>query len=239
MEDDEIRKMLEEYSDYMADTYDKKYGNQPEHTFSPAFEKKMQRLIRNQKRYGRHAVMGGRIVKAASILLVCGISLAGVAHISAKYFGMNPWKELIVNQGDMDQVQFQKKEGKEETGIVRKNMIPTYVPEGFEMTYKDINLNGLFKVYDTTWKTKDEEGVILFSSIEITEDSVELRDNEFVKIDKTSVAVYEAKVCYKKNDNVILMWNDEAFDNMVTFTGVEVKEVLHMAESLYNTEEKK
>lgn len=35
------------------------------------------------------------------------------------------------------------------------------------------------------------------------------------------------------------MWNDEAFDNMVTFTGVEVKEVLHMAESLYNTEEKK
>ena len=58
-------------------------------------------------------------------------------------------------------------------------------------------------------------------------------------IDKTSVAVYEAKVCYKKNDNVILMWNDEAFDNMVTFTGVEVKEVLHMAESLYNTEEKK
>ncbi len=238
MKEDEIKKMLERYSDYMADTYDKKYGNQPEHTFSPAFEKKMKRLIKNQKRYGKYAVMGGRIVKAASILLVCGISFVGVTHISAKYFGMNPWKELVVNQGDMDQVQFQKKEGKEETGVVRKNMIPTYVPEGFEMTYKDIN-TGLFKVYDTMWKTKDGGGVIFFSSIEITENSVEFRDNEFVKIDKSTVAVYEAKICYKENDNIILMWNDDIYENMVTFAGVETKEVLHMAESLYNKEEKK
>ena len=51
MKEDEIKKMLERYSDYMADTYDKKYGNQPEHTFSPAFEKKMKRLIKNQNRY--------------------------------------------------------------------------------------------------------------------------------------------------------------------------------------------
>ncbi len=238
MKEDEIKKMLERYSDYMADTYDKKYGNQPEHTFSPAFEKKMKRLIKNQKRYGKYAVMGSRIVKAASILLVCGISFVGVTHISAKYFGMNPWKELVVNQGDMDQVQFQKKEGKEETGVVRKNMIPTYVPEGFEMTYKDIN-TGLFKVYDTMWKTKDGGGVIFFSSIEITENSVEFRDNEFVKIDKSTVAVYEAKICYKENDNIILMWNDDIYENMVTFAGVETKEVLHMAESLYNKEEKK
>ena len=239
MEDDEIRKMLEEYSDYMADTYDKKYGNQPEHTFSPVFEKKMQRLIRNQKRYGKHAVIGGRIIKAASILLVCGISLAGAAHISAKYFGMNPWKELIANQGDMDQVQFQKKEGKEETGVVRKNMIPTYVPEGFEMTYKDINLNELFDTYDAVWEKEDENGIISFSSIEIVEDSAGFRDNEFIRTEKVSVMVYEARLCYKEDGEIILMWNDETYENLVNYANTDTEEVIMLAESLYETEEKK
>ena len=239
MEDDEIRKMLEEYSDYMADTYDKKYTNQPEHTFSPAFEKKMQRLIRNQKRYGRHAVMGGRIVKAASILLVCGISLVGAAHISAKYFGMNPWKELVVNQGDMDQVQFQKKKGKEETSVVRKNMIPTYVPEGFEMTYKDINLNELFDTYDAVWEKEDENGIISFSSIEIVEDSAGFRDNEFIRTEKVSVMVYEARLCYKEDGEIILMWNDETYENLVNYANTDTEEVIMLAESLYEIEEKK
>jgi len=236
MEDDEIRKILEEYSDYMADTYDKKYGNQPEHTFSPAFEKKMQRLIRNQKRYGKHAVMGGRIVKAASILFVCGISLAGAAHISAKYFGMNPWKELIVNQGDMDQVQFQEKE---ETGVVRKNMIPTYVPEGFEMTYKEIDLNELFDTYDAVWEKEDENGIISFSSIEIVEDSAGLRDNEFIMTEKVSVMAYEARLCYKKDGEIILMWNDETYENLVNYVNIDTEEVIRLAESLYEAGEKK
>lgn len=239
MEDDEIRKILEEYSDYMADTYDKKYGNQPEHTFSPAFEKKMQRLIRNQKHYGKHAVIGGRIVKAASILLVCGISLAGAAHISAKYFGMNPWKELVVNQGDMDQVQFQKKKGKEETSVVRKNMIPTYVPEGFEMTYKDINLNELFDTYDAVWEKEDENGIISFSSIEIVEDSAGFRDNEFIRTEKVSVMVYEARLCYKEDGEIILMWNDETYENLVNYANTDTEEVIMLAESLYEIEEKK
>lgn len=232
MDDSEMRRVLEEYSDVQLDAYCKKYDNQPEHIFSPAFEKKMQRLIKNQKRYGRHAALGGKIAKAASILFVCGIILAGASHISAKYFGMNPWKEFIVNQGDMDKVQFQKKDGAEEKGVIRKHMIPTYVPEGFELAYKDINTN-LFKVYDTTWKTENEKGMILFSSIEINEDNIELRDNEFVKVDRVSVAAFEAKLCYKEDDTIILMWNDDVFENMVTFTRVEVKEVLYMAESLY------
>ncbi len=221
MDDSEMRRVLEEYSDTQLDAYCKKYDNQPEHIFSPVFEKKMQRLIKNQKRYGRHAVLGGKIARAASILLICGIILAGASHISAKYFGMNPWKEFIVNQGDMDKVQFRKKEGAEEKGVIRKHMIPTYVPEGFELTYKDINTN-LFKVYDTTWKTEDEKGMILFSSIEINEDNVELRDNEFVKVNNASVAKYKAKLCYKADNNIFLIWNDDVFENMVTFTGVEV-----------------
>lgn len=239
MKDDDIKKILEEYSDYMSDTYDKKYANQPEHTFSPAFERKMRRLIRNQKWYGKHAVMGGRIVKAAVILLVCGISLVGVSHISAKYFGINPWKEQIVTQSDMDmdEIQFRKKEGKEEPGVVRKNMIPTFVPEGFEMTHKDINLDGLFDTYDTVWKTEDESGIIAFSSIGISENSIGLRDNEFIKVERTTVAVYEARLCYKENGVIILMWNDEIYENLVDYVGTDTKEVIRMAESLYETEE--
>ena len=95
MDDSEMRRVLEEYSDTQLDAYCKKYDNQPEHIFSPVFEKMMQRLIKNQKRYGRHAVLGGKIARAASILLICGIILAGASHISAKYFGMNPWRNLL------------------------------------------------------------------------------------------------------------------------------------------------
>ena len=118
-------------------------------------------------------------------------------------------------------------------------MIPTYVPEGFEMTYKDIDLNELFDTYDAVWEKEDENGIISFSSIEIVEDSAGLRDNEFIRTEKVSVVVYEARVCYKKDGEIILMWNDESYENLVSYVNTDTEEVIRMAESIYETREKK
>ena len=123
------------------------------HTFSDAFEKKMDKLIHKEKRL-RFAEKAGKVLRYAAIiaLILIGVSLpfGGMAKAAAL---VERIKTVI---GDMFFYEYKTDVDVEDVGTPELRL-PTYVPEGYECEDSYIIQDGKRIYYDSEYDYEEKE----------------------------------------------------------------------------------
>ena len=141
--------MLKQAAAVSADVYmkavDKQYSDQPNHTFSPEFERKIAKL----KRKADHPILYSPLYRAASIILALllgsGVWLAFDTDARAAFFGWikNTYEHYFVYNYEGDA---------SDNGITHYEL--TWIPEG----YRELDL--IYQAYSATLKYYNEQGLI-------------------------------------------------------------------------------
>lgn len=144
--------MLKEAAAASADAYmkmvDKKYFDKPNHTFSPEFERKIDKL----KRKADHPILYSPLYRVASIILAlfigCGVWLTVDTPARAAFFGWikNTYEHYFVYKYDVGSNDVSK----EGTGHYEL----TWIPEGYKKLHEDLSSNMISKSY------VNEEGMV-------------------------------------------------------------------------------
>ena len=144
--------MLKQAAAVSADVYmkavDKQYSDQPNHTFSPEFERKIAKL----KRKADHPILYSPLYRVASIILAvfigCGVWLTIDIDARAAFFGWikDTYEHYFVYNYEGDNADTAN------NGITHYEL--TWIPEGYRELGEDNLANMLTKTY------ANEEGMV-------------------------------------------------------------------------------
>lgn len=192
------------------------------HTFSDAFEKKMDKIVRKEKRL-RFAEKTGKVLRYAAIiaLILIGVSLpfGGMAKAAAL---IERIKTVI---GDMFFYEYKTDVDVEDIGTPELRL-PTYVPEGYECVDSNISAVSSYAVYEN-----DAGQLLSYDQYIIIDGQQMYYDSEYD---------YEEKMEFMGNELVFLCY-DEGFMGAIytcgmygydiTIESLDKNEVLKILES--------
>ena len=108
MEQEYLSKILGDFAESRMNTlYSEDKYNQAQRQFTKHYEKKIKRLIANEKYFGTHIRLANGMRRVA-VLAVTVISLIAANTVSAKVFGFNPWEMIKKSLGDMYEIRYEK-----------------------------------------------------------------------------------------------------------------------------------
>lgn len=206
----------------MLDAARQEYGDlideQPEHDFSPAFEKKMNKLIRRAK----HPVWHNFVHAAACVLLALLLTSCAVLAVSPEAReALTGWvREVYENYF------VYRYAGPEETKPEDVGYLPSWVPEGYEVEFQSMTNDGSTIIY------RNEEGklivfVVMKSGGVIQVDAV----NPIQTVVNGSPA--ELYLDPVEGGANVLIWEDEAEETMFRIIALlSGEEIIKMAESV-------
>ncbi|MBE5948590.1 MAG: DUF4367 domain-containing protein [Lachnospiraceae bacterium] len=193
------------------------------HTFSDEFERKMDKIVRKEKRL-RFAEKTGKVLKYAAIiaLILIGVSLpfGGMAKAAAL---IERIKTVI---GDMFFYEYKTEVDVEDVGTLELRL-PTYVPEGYECVDSNIDAISCYAVY------VNDMGQLLSYDQYIIQDGQQMYyDSEYD---------YEEKMEFMGNELVLLCYDEgfmgaiytcEMYGYDITIESLDKNEVLKILESV-------
>ncbi len=235
MEEEYLKKILEEFSESRMNTvYSEKNYKDEEVQYSKRHQKRMKRLLWNEKYFGAH-IRAGYMVRRVAAVGVVVLSLAAVNTVSAKVFGFDPWETAVRSLGNLYETEYKepvKEETREATVRERTEEIPVYAPEGYEL------LQSEGKMGESTlavWNNK-EGNTIEYLGNYISENAKATTNLGKKETKKVTVAGYAAKLI-TEGKNRYLLWEDAKYQNSLGADGLSESELLQMAESMYEKKE--
>lgn len=232
MEQEYLSKILGDFAESRMNTlYSEDKYNQAQRQFTKHYEKKIKRLIANEKYFGTHIRLANGMRRVA-VLAVTVISLIAANTVSAKVFGFNPWEMIKKSLGDMYEIRYEKP--KKETPPIeigeRIHDIPAYVPDGFaRIQYEKEENVGIL----AEWKKGERD--IGYMGVLIQEDMRTFIDAEYENEKHVTIAGYDA-VLMKEGTELYLLWNDKQYQNNLDGNEISEEELIKIAESLYKNE---
>lgn len=232
MEQEYLSKILGDFAESRMNTlYSEDKYNQAQRQFTKHYEKKIKRLIANEKYFGTHIRLANGMRRVA-VLAVTVISLIAANTVSAKVFGFNPWEMIKKSLGDMYEIRYEKP--KKETPPIeigeRIHDIPAYVPDGFaRIQYEKEENVGIL----AEWKKGERD--IGYMGVLIQEDMRTSIDAEYENEKHVTIAGYDA-VLMKEGTELYLLWNDKQYQNNLDGNEISEEELIKIAESLYKNE---
>ena len=215
----------------MLDAVRLEYGSllegAPEHTFSPAFERKMKKLLRR----GRHPVLYRTLRAVACLLLVLLLSGCAVLAISpAAREVFAGWVREI-----HDNYFLYEFWGNEEREPVSKEEVlyqPSYVPTGYRMEYRSM-LSGITAI----GYINDQSGNLAFFHCftDLTSPIMQIERDSGDAYKKITVNGISADLYLdaEEGESNILVWVDEVNRRAFSISGAfGEEELLRMAESV-------
>ena len=215
----------------MLDAVRLEYGSllegAPEHTFSPAFERKMKKLLRR----GRHPVLYRTLRAVACLLLVLLLSGCAVLAISpAAREVFAGWVREI-----HDNYFLYEFWGNEEREPVSKEEVlyqPSYVPTGYRMEYRSM-LSGITAI----GYINDQSGNLAFFHCftDLTSPVMQIERDSGDAYKKITVNGISADLYLdaEEGESNILVWVDEVNRRAFSISGAfGEEELLRMAESV-------
>ena len=232
MEQEYLCKILGDFAESRMNTlYSEDKYNQAQRQFTKHYEKKMKRLIANEKYFGTHIRLANGMRRVA-VLAVTVVSLIAANTVSAKVFGFNPWEMIKKSLGDMYEIRYEKP--KKETPPIeigeRIHDIPAYVPDGFaRIQYEKEENVGIL----AEWKKGERD--IGYMGVLIQEDMRTSIDAGYENEKHVTIAGYDA-VLMKEGTELYLLWNDKQYQNNLDGNEISEEELIKIAESLYKNE---
>ena len=191
------------------------------HKFSKRFERKMKRLIRQERRtpFTKSFIKYSR--KVAIIFLIV-ISITFTTIMSVEAYKVKFFEVVIEVWEEFTSIIFKSKENIDDGKLIPVN--PTYIPHGFTIIEEDTNHYEHF-IY---WENDD--GIeIMFEQAKITSNAI-INDTEGIEIEK--ILVDEQEVTYFTNKNVHqIYWNDSTYIYTI-ISAYDKKDLIKMVESI-------
>ncbi|WP_227845783.1 DUF4367 domain-containing protein [Clostridioides sp. ES-S-0145-01] len=170
------------------------------HVFSKRFERKMKKLIRQEK---RNPFIKYTVIYLKRVVVVFLIVVTGLFTITMSVDALrNQFIKIVIEiYEDLTEFIFSKDiQTDKELDFILKE--PKYIPKGFKEVEKENTLQGIFIRYEN--KNSSE---IRYRSNQIDSNTVIL-DTEDAKVTDVMVNDYKAKYIIKDN-SITIFWNDE------------------------------
>ena len=208
----------------MLDAARQEYGSLPEepHSFSPAFERKMKKLLRR----GRHPVWYKTLHAAACLLLALLLSGCAVLAVSAEarevFVG---WVRSVYY--DTLVYTYTGPEGKAPENMLYR---PLWLPEGYEVYDESPNLS----LPIASYRNEEGEDITLITYGSVESMSLNIVQEEDVVEKQVLVAGKKADLYLDSGgDSSFLIWTDDEQHLMFVLIGhFTEKEALRIAESV-------
>lgn len=190
-------------------------------TFTEKFEKKMQKLIKAQRKpyYNMTNSVGKRVacVLVALIILFTMMSMTAIGKSFIRF--------IVDTFDDHSQVTFE--EGSDFTPATFVSYAPAYVPDGYEITYRDSALN----MYNDIEYTNENGAVLQYSQTPAIGHT--LANTENAVIEKTYVNDYEA-MYWESTERRYVLFVDETYSYMIigVYNEISREEIIKVAESI-------
>lgn len=170
------------------------------HVFSKRFERKMKKLIRQEKRnpFIKYTIIYLKRVAVVFLIVVTGLFTITMSVDALR----NQFIKIVIEiYEDLTEFIFSKDiQTDKELDFILKE--PKYIPKGFKEVEKENTLQGIFIRYEN--KNGSE---IRYRSNQIDSNTVIL-DTEDAKVTDVMVNDYKAKYIIKDN-SITIFWNDE------------------------------
>lgn len=189
--------------------------------FSEDFEKKMDKLIREEKSipFMRSFVVYGKRA-AAIFLIIASISFATTMSVEAyrvKFFKVitEVWEEFT-------SIVFKSEEEVNDGNLVPTN--PQYIPEGFSMFYEDVDNYMNMIIY------KDAANIEIFYEQSFISNKEILLDTEGVEVETMKIENQEINYFSNKGVNQVY-WNDDNY-TYAFISSIDMEELFRMTKSV-------
>lgn len=190
-------------------------------TFTEIFEKKMQRLIKSQKK--PYYNMTNSVSKRVACVLVAVIILFTMMSMTA--IGKSFIRFIVDVFDDHSQVTFE--EGSDFTSERFVPYAPEYVPDGYEITYKDSALN----MYNDIEYTNGNGAVLNYEQFPAIGHT--LANTENSAIEKIYINEYEA-MYWESTERRYVLFADETYGYTIigVYNEISREEIIKVAESI-------
>ena len=191
------------------------------HNFSKRFERRMNKLIRQERRSPFIKIFVNYSRKVAIIFLIV-ISITFTTIMSVEAYKVKFFEVVIEVWEEFTSIIFKSKENIDDGKLIPVN--PTYIPHGFTIIEEGTNHYEHF-IY---WENDD--GIeIMFEQAKITSNAI-INDTEGIEIEK--ILVDEQEVTYFTNKNVHqIYWNDSTYIYTI-ISAYDKKDLIKMVESI-------
>jgi len=197
------------------------------HKFSKRFERRMNKLIRQERRspFIKSFISHG---KRVAIIFLIFISIAFAITMSVEAYRVRFFEVVIEVWEEFTLIIFKNKENIDDGKLIPVN--PTYIPDNFKIIEHEINSYEQF-IY---WQ--NDEGIeIMFEQAKITANSI-ITDTEGIDIEELLIG--EQKIIYFTNKNINqIYWNDSNYIYAI-ISEYDKNELLKMVESIINNKKK-
>ncbi|MGJ0848506.1 DUF4367 domain-containing protein [Tissierella praeacuta] len=221
MDDDFLYKYVKSAENIMIDSLPKEEALF--HNFSKGFQKKMNKLIRQERRSPFIKTFVNYSRKVAIIFLIF-ISIAFATTMSVEAYRVRFFEVVIEVWEEFTSIIFKEKQNIDDGKLIPVNS--TYIPDSFKIIEHEINSYEQF-IY---WQ--NDEGIeIMFEQAKITANSI-ITDTEGIDIEELLIG--EQKIIYFTNKNVNqIYWNDSNYIYAI-ISEYDKNELLKMVESIIN-----
>ena len=221
MDDDFLYKYVKSAENIMIDSLPKEEALS--HNFSKGFQKKMNKLIRQERRSPFIKTFVNYSRKVAIIFLIF-ISIAFATTMSVEAYRVRFFEVVIEVWEEFTSIIFNDKQNIDDGKLIPVN--PTYIPDNFKIIEHEINSYEQF-IY---WQ--NDNGIeIMFEQAKITANSI-ITDTEGIDIEELLIG--EQKIIYFTNKNINqIYWNDSNYIYAI-ISEYDKNELLKMVESIIN-----
>ena len=221
MDDDFLYKYVKSAENIMIDSLPKEEALF--HNFSKGFQKKMNKLIRQERRSPFIKTFVNYSRKVAIIFLIF-ISIAFATTMSVEAYRVRFFEVVIEVWEEFTSIIFNDKQNIDDGKLIPVN--PTYIPDNFKIIEHEINSYEQF-IY---WQ--NDNGIeIMFEQAKITANSI-ITDTEGIDIEELLIG--EQKIIYFTNKNINqIYWNDSNYIYTI-ISEYDKNELLNMVESIIN-----
>ncbi|WP_312908912.1 DUF4367 domain-containing protein [Tissierella praeacuta] len=191
------------------------------HNFSKRFERRMNKLIRQERRSPFIKIFVNYSRKVAIIFLIV-ISITFTTIMSVEAYRVKFFEVVIEVWEEFTSIIFKSKENIDDGKLIQVN--PIYIPNDFKITEEDTNHYEHFIYWENDYGIE-----IMFEQTKITSNAI-ISDTEGIKVEK--IFIEEQEVIYFTNKNVHqLYWNDSNYIYTIV-SAYDKKELIKMAESI-------
>ncbi len=252
MDDIQIKEILSIYQNAQMKCLDPSCMEGWNHVFSRRFQKRMKRLLRYEKRFGKHYHRGYLIRRLAVIaIVVLSAAVANVA-IAQDLYGFIPWIMDIKYKKDERIITYQAPNKPDDGRVLkeRKHNFPTYIPEGYSATILRtpspyVKLDDPKKDYYCAIEYNKGIEVIIYSCDPNGGKRYVSTPHDWIR--KLDIAGYRAELFHYPGDKkdvgpfLELFWHDQTHFYLLVTDSMSEKEpsvtsdeLIRMAESLYH-----
>ncbi|MBE5928649.1 MAG: hypothetical protein E7267_04650 [Lachnospiraceae bacterium] len=201
-----------------------------DHVYSRRYKKRLKKMLWSEKYFGPRLMLG-YVVRYVAIFAAIIFSLYAANEVSAKVFGINPWKTIVSFFADSEvnhktYTELTTTEHMEPKTIVRD--VPLNVPEGFEVVVNRENVRRL-----VVWNNKNVKEEITYIRTVIGHNAAVLEDATYERIADIMIAGYKG-YCYTDPIHTWVEWEDVSYKHVIEVTNDSyIDDVISMANSLY------